>query len=131
MLVAVVVTSGSCGAFPDSPDRNACIEKVIPKAQVVRFDRKESRAFLASLELTPEQLAQRIPEIAPCMSDLRNDWALSLFLDPKYAGYKDEPAITELHEGDGWAKAYVAEYLHAEKELTAWPATAPKLVPVP
>jgi hypothetical protein len=131
LFACIVLLALTCSAQATADERKRCIEKITPSAEVTRFDEKASRVFLVSDTLSPEEFAKTIPTIAECMEDLGDDWALSLFRAVELAGYKDDPSIVEFHKGNRWAKGYVAEYLHAEHELTAWPVTDPHVIPVP
>ena len=130
-VYALFLAALTCSAPATADERSVCIEKAAPGTEMTRFDEEAGRAFLVSKTLAPEELATFIPSISACMSDLGDRWAVSLFRAAELAGYKDEPDIIPFHQGERWAKGYVAEYLRSKRELTAWPVIDSRVIPVP
>lgn len=113
-----------------SPDTMATCVGYALKAKVVRIDERNHRFFLASKTLKARDIKLNISKVEQCLaySYWKTDFALSLFTEAKFAGYRDEANIIPWHKGNHWAKAYVAEYNHRSKSLLRNPAMGPEEV---
>lgn len=100
-----------------------CVEQTL-SVQVVRTDERNKRLFLVDGELDAEILQGQMQPLGSCFerAGWGKDWALSVYADSKYAGYKDEAHIIAYHENDAWAKAYLMEYGNGTHSLTRMPA---------
>lgn len=94
---------------------------------VVRIDEKNHRLFVVPNQPSQEAIISRLNSSAECFkkSSWSNDWSVSLFINKKYAGYKDEPKIIEYHQNNEWAKAYIGEFDGPSKTYTKSPALKP------
>lgn len=127
IFVFALLTAGCAGSVNKS--MTSCIEASL-NVKVVRIDEQNHRLFLAGKGITAEDIRQKLHIIEKCLVSLKwgDEWALSLFTQEKYAGYKDEPRILPYHEGNAWAKAYIFEYDHLTRRLMKNPATHPEQV---
>lgn len=125
-LVLICLISTAC-AKDLSIKRTECIEDIF-HSQVVRIDNINQRLFLANKDMTPDFLSSKLNKIKSCLKDSgwSNDWAISVFTEAKYAGYKDEKNIIPLHKNNEWAKAYKLEYLNSSETIILAPAFDPK-----
>ncbi len=100
-----------------------CVEKSL-KAKVVRVDEQNKRLFVVHPTLTSEEFNANLAGIKACIGGKAwgDDWAISVFTDQKYAGYKDEKSIIPFHKDNAWAKAYRFEYSNSESKLLKSPA---------
>ena len=107
----------------------ACIENILD-GKVVRVDNKNQRLFVVNEKLTAEIFSAKLRDIKSCISNSAwdRDWAISVFTQKKYAGYKDEKNIIPLHKNNEWAKAYKIEYLNSEESVIADPAINPRKI---
>ncbi len=118
----------SCANGTESSSKR-CVEDVL-KVKVVKVDQKNKRYFIAGPGVSVDDIAVNIGKLSGCFanSPWKDNWSLSLFSDPQYAGYKDEEHIIPFHKNNSWAKAYVAEYDSQSKTLVSYPAYKPKLI---
>jgi hypothetical protein len=128
MLLCCFLTS-TCASELSSV-KIGCIEKAL-SAKVVKVDNKNQRLFVATQNLTPEMLRAKLNDIRLCLknSHWSRDWAISVFTESKYAGYKDDKNIIPLHKNNEWAKAYKIEYLNSSGSIMVDPALKPKSKP--
>jgi len=102
---------------------SSCVENVAA-FEIVRVDDKNHRYFViqeSKISLSDKEL---LTKLSTCFikTDWSNDWSVSLFSEKEFAGYIDEPTIIPLHNGNQWAKAYLAEYNGSENSVTKYPA---------
>ena len=104
-----------------------CVQKILGSI-IVKVDNKNERLFVVNKDLTPELLSTKLSSIKSCLKDSAwaNDWAISIFTEEKYAGYKDEKNIIPFHKNNEWAKAYKIEYLNSSSTIIKNPALNPK-----
>lgn len=107
--------------------KTECLQDVL-NSEIVRIDNKNQRLFVINKNMTPEFLGSKLKNIKLCLKDSEwdDDWAISIFSEEKYAGYKDEQNIIPLHKNNEWAKAYKLEYLNSNGIIILTPALDPK-----
>ncbi len=130
LCVIAIWATGCAGAVYN---RTAvCIENAF-NVKVVRIDGKNHRLFVAGKDVTAADIKLKLHIIEKCCISLKwgEDWALSVFTEEKYAGYKDETRMLPYHAGNAWAKAYILEYDHLTRRLIKNPATKPELLLLP
>lgn len=110
-----------------STERIDCIQNTL-HSEIVRVDNKNQRLFVVNKNLTPEIFGSQLKSIKLCLnnSEWTDDWAISVFTEKKYAGYKDERNIIPLHKDNEWAKGYKLEYLNSRERIIITPAINPK-----
>ena len=123
-LYTVLICSCANGTEPLSKQ---CVEDVL-KVRIVKVDKKNQHYFIAASDVAADVIAANTSKLRGCFtnSPWKDIWSLSVFSDPKYAGYKDEEHIIPYHKNNSWAKAYVAEYDSQTNTLTSYPAYKPK-----
>lgn len=116
-----------CAATANETLSKECVENIL-KAKVVRVDNKNHRFFVVSSIIKTSDIKDNLKQLEKCFigTKWQPDWALSVFTDSKYAGYKDEEKIIPLHKQNMWAKAYLFEYDHASRNLIKNPAFNPE-----
>jgi hypothetical protein len=121
-----ILTVG-CATTTNEIQSKECVENIL-KAKVVRVDDKNHRFFVVSNIIKSSDIKDNLIQLEKCFVDTKwqPDWALSVFTDSKYAGYKDEEKIIPFHKQNMWAKAYVFEYDHASRNLIKNPAINPE-----
>ena len=104
-----------------------CIQEILG-SKIVRVDNKNERLFVVNKDLTPALLSAKLSSIKSCLKNSvwANDWAISVFTEEKYAGYKDEKNIIPFHKKNEWAKAYKIEYLNSSSTIIKNPALKPE-----
>lgn len=117
----------------NTPTNNAevCVERTL-NVDIVRTDEKNHRFFIADSELKALDIKNKLNQIEKCFinNPWQPDWALSVFSEAKFAGYKDEESIIPYHKDNKWANSYIIEYDHSTKSLIKNPAINPeKLIP--
>jgi hypothetical protein len=124
IFLTCLLTTACAGEL--SKDRISCVENVLD-SKVVRVDNKNQRLFMVNANLTAERFSSKVSDIRACLNsdEWGNDWAISIFTAPKYAGYKDDKNIIPLHKNNEWAKAYKLEYLNSKRTLIVSPALNP------
>ena len=102
---------------------SSCVENTAG-FEIVRVDDKNHRYFVTQENKSTLQDEELLTKLSICFikTDWSNDWSISLFSEKRFAGYIDEPTIIPLHDGNQWAKAYLAEYNGAENSATKYPA---------
>ena len=125
----VSIFAVSCSAGMNGAPSIACVEDIL-KAKVVRADDKNHRFFVVSNTIKASDIKNNLSSLRKCFAGTtwHPDWALSVFTDSKYAGYKDEEAIIPFHKQNMWANAYIFEYDQANKGLIKNPATKPEYI---
>ena len=92
--------------------------------EVAKIDERNHRIF-AIPELNDEELiVSQVKLSKKCFSSSSwsNDWTISFFTHPKYAGYKDEKNIIQYHKNNEWTSAYIGEYNGPSETYTSFPA---------
>ncbi|MEN8179212.1 MAG: hypothetical protein ABFS39_11440 [Pseudomonadota bacterium] len=129
ILVFIIVVTTSAIGCTTTLNRESvnCIERIL-NVEVVRIDEKNHRYFIVSKEIKALDVKNKINIMDKCFSNTpwQRDWALSVFTEAKYAGYKDEQKIIPYHIDNTWAAAYTVEYDHFTKSLIKNPATNPE-----
>lgn len=59
--------------------------------------------------------------VARCKKSWSQSWAVSIFSEAKYAGYKDETQIRQFVVDGTWEKGYLAEYDNHSHVLILFP----------
>lgn len=118
-----------CAATTKEVSPKECVENTL-KAQVVRVDDKNHRFFVVSRQTKASDIKDNLSQLEKCFlnTEFQPDWALSVFTDAKYAGYKDEEKIIPFHKNNMWAKSYVLEYDQASRSLIKNPAFHPQQI---
>ena len=108
-------------------DSAICVERIL-NVDIVRIDENNHRFFIANREIKALDIKKKLNQIEKCFVNTpwQADWALSVFTEAKFAGYKDEKNIIPYHKDNRWATAYIVEYDHFTKSLTENPATNPE-----
>jgi len=127
-ILFFAVFSISCIAQPVNKF-SSCVEEEL-NTNVVRMDERNHRLFLADKTILASDLKDNLYQIARCFDNTtwNKDWALSVFSETKYAGYKDEETIIPYHKDNRWAQSYRFEYDHQTRTLTLNPATKPEKI---
>lgn len=104
-----------------------CIKNVLD-IKKVKIDNKNQRLFVIGKNLNAEVICSKLNNIKLCLKDSawNSDWAISVFTEEKYAGYKDDKNIIPFHKNNEWAKAYKIEYLNSSGTIIKDPAIDPK-----
>ena len=126
VLLSCCFLSTACAA--DLSNVNIeCIKNILGTKEV-KVDNKNQRLFVTGKNLTAEILISKLNNIKLCLknSSWNSDWAISVFTEAKYAGYKDDKNIIPFHKKNEWAKAYKIEYLNSSGIIIKDPAISPK-----
>ena len=125
MYMAAVFTVGC--ATTSNKDLANCVELILD-GEIVRIDEKNHRLFIAGRGITALDVKKKLSQIEKCFVNTpwQQDWALSVFTEAEFAGYKDEKNIIPYHQDNRWAKSYILEYDHFTKSLITNPATNPE-----
>jgi hypothetical protein len=125
-LMMCLLFSAACATVLSNSNIE-CVKKILD-SKIVKADNKNQRLFVVDEDLTPELLSSKLSSIKLCLknSAWNNDWAISVFTEEKYAGYKDEKNIIPFHKNNEWAKAYKIEYLNSSGTMIQDPALNPK-----
>lgn len=104
-----------------------CIKNTLD-SEKVKVDNLNQRLFIIDKNLTAQILSSKLNKIKICLknSSWNSDWAISVFTEEKYAGYKDDKNIIPFHKNNEWAKAYKIEYLNSSGIIIIDPALSPK-----
>lgn len=122
-LIAVVLTLGpvSCGWLKEPCGYHKDFI-------VLKEDAKSKRVFVQSTEERTKDLVYTlllIEEIDSFISSCRPEWiddyAVSFFTDPKYAGYQDDESVQPFILDGTWEKSYLAEFDKSVTTLTRFP----------
>jgi hypothetical protein len=118
-----------CVANAKDVSSRECVENIL-KAQVVRVDNRNHRFFVVGRQINVIDIKDNLSRLEKCFADTewQPDWAISVFTDAKYAGYKDEDRIIPFHKDNAWANAYVLEYDRESGSLIQNPAVNPQQV---
>jgi hypothetical protein len=110
-----------------SNEKIDCIKNILD-AEKVRVDNQNQRLFVTDKNLTAQIFSSKLNKIKICLknSSWNSDWAISVFREEKYAGYKDDKNIIPFHKNNEWAKAYKIEYLNSSGIIIMDPALSPK-----
>jgi hypothetical protein len=114
----------ACSASSDSKPDISCLENAVRKDRLAGIDFDHNRLFLVESRIDLTELKEQIKALNACLHGQasENDWAISIFSEAKYAGYKDDPRILPFHKNNEWAKAYIGEYQVRTKTLILDPA---------
>lgn len=126
-LLSVVIVG--CASTSTEKFSKSCVENIL-KAKVVRVDNRNHRFFVVGSKINASDIKNNLSQLEKCFIDTKwkSDWALSVFAETKYAGYKDEEKIIPLHKNNMWAKSYKLEYDQASKSLIKNPAINPEQI---
>src|SRR5215510_136767 len=96
--------------------------------EVVRIDERSKRLFVRMDPMLIDNLSAvsaRVREggayVRVCKKDWGGDWVISLFSDPRLAGYKDDPALLTFVMDGSWGDSYLGEYDNEKHLLTIHP----------
>jgi hypothetical protein len=111
------------GAEGRTPPRN-CVRIDLTPLKVVRVDEPQRRLFVVTPDAGERPLAARIGDLESCfdLTDWAGRWHMSVFTDESLAGYKDQSELAAAVADGRWARAYVAEYDAATRNLARHPA---------
>jgi hypothetical protein len=130
---AAALLAAGCGAErgdepsspPVAPAPGApCAGRDLSPLRIVRVDDGQRRFFIvAPSGVTDGQIGQAAAVLEACTDGTAwaDGWRLSVFTDAAMAVYKDDPSVAPAMADGRWAKAYVAEYDAARKQLTRRP----------
>jgi hypothetical protein len=101
--------------------------------RVLRVDRQNKRLFVegneadvSSQNRIDSYLRNLDRVIATCEPSWKANWSLSVFSNPKLAGYKSDGELSTAVENGNWGRAYVAEYDRSTQVLTILPVDSRK-----
>jgi len=128
------------GIVAQTPPQESC--KSDDFAKIVRIDDRNERVFVIAKADQINTSAKARKLLLPLQASLRQcrpgwgrKWAVSLFSEAKYAGYKSDDNMAALVANGSWAKAYLAEYERQTQRLILNPAEREKIkflrVPLP
>jgi hypothetical protein len=134
--VAIVLTAGCSAERVDEPSSRPvataapapgapCGGSDLTPLRTVRVDDGQRRFFAVGAPgVTDGQIGQAVARLEECTAGTAwaGRWRLSVFIDAAMAVYKDDPSVAPAMADGRWAKAYVAEYDAARKQLTRNPA---------
>lgn len=125
LAVAIIALAFAACAGKSQPTPQHCLEQLLA-VTVTRVDDKNQRYFMVGEKVSAADLESKKAAIDSCFAGhpWEQSFSLSLFTQPQFAGYKDEPSIISLHKGNQWANAYSAEYSRAENKVVGHPALA-------
>lgn len=125
LLLCCLLSTACAGDLSDV--KIECIKKTLD-TENVKVDNKNQRLFVADKNLTAHIFSSKLNKIKLCLknSSWDSDWAISVFTEEKYAGYKDDKNIIPFHKNNEWAKAYKIEYLNSSGIIIKNPALSPK-----
>lgn len=128
IYVIFFLTVGCAGTVKDNTPKE-CVKNIL-NAKIVKEDERNHRFFLVSTKIKAKDILDNQSQLEECFvnTEWQFDWALSVFTDVKYAGYKDEERIMPFHKKNMWAKAYVLEYDQMSKSLIESPALNPRQI---
>jgi hypothetical protein len=114
LLIPVTAFANSC-VFPED-------------FRLIRVDKQNKRLFIEATETSvtsrakiDSYLRKLDKAIANCEPSWTASWSLSVFSDPKLAGYKSDSELSGAVENGDWGKAYIAEYDRSAQVLTILP----------
>jgi len=123
--------------FPPLSDvtPNEYVELLVGQDDFVRMDEQNKRFFIIrsrlDIEATWILVKKNQQFLDRYFQDWSHRWALSIFSNRKFAGYKDNPALLPFVQSGEWARGYLAEYDAATGILTLDPATKPVVISTP
>ncbi|WP_141699283.1 hypothetical protein [Candidatus Thiosymbion oneisti] len=124
IVISAAAISGLGCAATHSSEAADCVENIL-NVDIVRIDETNHRFFIVGNMIKALDIKNNLVQINRCFvgTPWKDDWALSVFTEAKFAGYKDEEHIIPYHSDNSWAKAYTMEYDRFTKTLTINPAT--------
>ncbi len=100
---------------------------------LLRVDKQNKRLFIEGTETSVIERAridsylEKLDQaIGTCEPSWTATWSLSVFSNPKLAGYKTDSTLAGAVENGDWGRAYVAEYDRSTQLLTIFPLDSGK-----